>query len=109
MILDPPVKLEDELAAVTESGLYRSREEFLTDAVHTLLAARPDLREIVACRLFERGVFSLGRAAAWAGRSIEEIKEALKSLEISREAPESLAETEEMARTAIRFAGRSPR
>jgi predicted HTH domain antitoxin len=109
MILDPPVRLEDELAAVTESGLYRSREEFLLDAVHTLFAARPDLREAVACRLFEKGLFSLGRAAAWAGRSVDEIKTALKGLGISREAPETLAETEEMARAAIRLAGRSPR
>lgn len=109
MILDPPLALEDELAAVTESGLYKSREDFLVDAVHTLLAARPDLREAMACRLYEKGTFSLGRAASWSGRSVEEIKDELHRLGISREAPESLAETEAMARAAIEAAGRSSR
>jgi predicted HTH domain antitoxin len=109
MILDPPLALEDELAAITESGLYKSREDFLVDAVHTLLAARPDLREAVACQLYEKGVFSLDRAASWSGRSVEEIKDGLHRLGISRAAPESLAETEAMARAAARLAGRASR
>jgi len=48
------VELEEVMAAVTETSLYKSREAFLSDAVNTLFAARPDLREAVACRLYEK-------------------------------------------------------
>jgi predicted HTH domain antitoxin len=101
------LELDEELAAVAETGLYESREAFLADAVHTLIAARPDLREAVACKLYEKGVFSLGRAAEWAGISIDAIKEALHRRGISRQAPEGPAETEAMARAALKSAGRS--
>lgn len=94
------IDLEAVLAAVEETGLYKSREAFLTDAVNTLFAARPDLREAVACRLYEKSVFSLGRAAEWAGVSIVDMKESLRRAGISRVAPEGLEETEAMARSA---------
>jgi len=99
--------LDEELGAVTEAGLYESREAFLSHAVDTLFAARPDLREAVACKLYEKGVFSLGRAAEWSRISIEDLKEALHRLGISREAPEDAAETEAMALATIKAAGRS--
>ena|SRR5215203_3892710 len=99
--------LEAELEAVTETGLYESRESFLSDAVRTLFAARPDLRETVACRLYEKGVFSLGRAAEWTGLSIEDIKERLDQRGIPRQAPETAEEIEAMAHAALRAAGRS--
>lgn len=103
------LELDEEVAAATETGLYESREAFLADAVHTLLAARPDLREAVACRLYEKGAFSLGRAAEWSGLSIEAMKEALHRRGISREAPESAAEVEAMALKALKSAGRTAR
>jgi predicted HTH domain antitoxin len=101
--------LSQELEAVTEAGLYESREAFLSHAVETLFAARPDLRETVACKLYEKGVLSLGGAAEWARVSIEDLKEALHRLGISREAPEDPSETEDMALETIRRAGRSAR
>jgi|GEM_PF-425336 len=100
------IDLEVVLAAVEETGLYKSRAAFLTDAVKTLFAARPDLREAVACRLYEKGVFSLGRAAAWAGTSIEDMKQSLHRAGISREAPKGLEETEAMVRSASSVAWR---
>jgi predicted HTH domain antitoxin len=100
-------ELEEEVEAVAETGLYKSREAFLTDAVRTLFAARPDVREAVACRLYGKGVFSLGRAAAFAGVSIEDMKESLHRAGISREAPQGPAELEAMARRALRAAGRT--
>lgn len=100
--------LAEELAAVTETGLYESEEEFLSDAVGTLLAARPDLREAIACRLYQKGVFSLGKAAEWAGLSIEDIKESLHRRGVGRESPESLEEIEARARKSLEAAGRSP-
>jgi predicted HTH domain antitoxin len=95
---DTVLEMEEELAAVAETGLYGSREDFLADAVETLLAARPDLREAVACQLYQRGTFSLERAAVWAGVSIEEMKETLHRQGISRESSESLEEIESAAR-----------
>lgn len=101
------INIEEEIAAVAETGLYESREAFLADAVHTILAARPDLREAVSCRLYEKGTFSLGRAAEWAGISVEAMKEALHQRGIARTGPEDLAETQAMAREAMRAARRS--
>lgn len=98
--------LEEELKAVTEAGLYESKEAFLVDAVNTFLAARPDLREEIACKLYEKEVFSLGRAAEWAGLSIEEIKESLHRKGIPRHTPE-LAETEAMVLKSLEAARRS--
>ena len=99
--------LEEELAAVTETGLYKSEEAFLRDAVNTFLAARPDVREAVACRLYEKGVFSLGRAAEWTGLSIEEMKESLHNHGIRRESSETPEEIEVAARRTARAAGRA--
>src|SRR5215212_9495049 len=101
--------LEEELAAVTETGLYKSEEAFLRDAVNTFLAARPDVREAVACRLYEKGVFSLGRAAEWSGLSIEEMKESLFQRGIVRQSSADISEIEEMARRSLEAAGRKAR
>jgi len=101
--------LEDELTVVAETGLYESREAFLSDAVATLFAARPDLREAVACKLFEKGLFSLGRAAEWSGLSVEEIKESLHRRGIVRESSADLAEIKAMARFSLDAARRPER
>ncbi len=100
-------EFQEVLAVITETGLYKSKEAFLSDAIRTIFAVRPDLREAVACRLYEKGVFSLGRAAEWAGISIEDMKESLHRAGISREAPEGPAELEAMARRALKAAGRA--
>jgi hypothetical protein len=39
------LQLDEELNAVAETGLYESKEAFLADAVHTLMAARPEERD----------------------------------------------------------------
>jgi predicted HTH domain antitoxin len=98
--------LEEELMAVTEAGLYQSREAFLTDAVNTFLAARPDLKVEIACRLYEKGAFSIGRAAEWSGLSIEDLKESLHRKGITRPSAD-LEETEAMARISLEAARRS--
>jgi predicted HTH domain antitoxin len=71
-----------------------------------LLAARPDVREAIACRLYERGDFSLGRAAEWSGLSIEVFKEALHRRGIVRRAVEPPAEVAARAHRAVKAAGR---
>jgi len=65
-----------------------------------------DPRETVACRLYEKGIFSLGRAAEWTGLSIEDLKELFHQKGISRQALETVEETEAMARASLRAAGR---
>ena len=99
--------LRDELIALIEAGLYESEEAFVADAVRTFLAARPDLRVAIACRLYGRGVFSLGRAAEWSGLSIEMMKEALRRAGMVRQADEGPEETEAMARATLSAAGRA--
>ncbi len=99
-------ELEEELVIVTEAGLYQSREAFLTDAVNTFLAARPDLKEEIACRLYEKGIFSIGRATEWAGLSIEAFKESLYRRGIPRSSS-NLEETEAMARRSLEVARRT--
>jgi predicted HTH domain antitoxin len=109
MVPNSFLELDEELSALAATGLYESREAFLSDAVHTLLAARPDLREAIACKLYEEDKVSLGRAAAWAGLTIESMKASLSRRGVFRQAPESPAETEAMARKALEAAGRSAR
>jgi len=99
-------ELEEELVVVTEAGLYQSREAFLTDAVNTFLAARPDLKREIAFRLYEKGVFSIGRATEWAGLSIEAFKENLFRLGIRRPSSD-LEETEAMVRRSLEVSRRT--
>lgn len=101
-----PDELHEELLALTETGLYATREAALADALRILFAARLDLRETVACRLYEKGFFSLGRAAEWSGLGIEAIKEALHRRGIERQTETDPDRLEAMAREALRVAGR---
>ena len=102
-----PVDLQEELVALTETGLYATQEAILIDAVRTLLAARPDLRQAIGCRLYEKGRLSFGRAAEWTGLTIEEMKEALHQKGIRRQTEEDPAVIEAMARKAMAASERS--
>ena len=102
-----PGLLQEQIAAAQEAGFYASEAELVADAVRTLLAARPDVRVAAACRLYEQGTVSLGKAAELAGLDIENLKHALDERGISRVAPESLAETTDMAQVTLRQADRS--
>ena len=102
-----PDLLRAQLRAAQEAGYYASEEELVADAVRTLLAARPDVRLAAACRLYERNAVSIDKAAELAGLDVVSMKRALHDRHITRSAPESLAETDEMARAALRASGRS--
>lgn len=102
-----PELLQEQITAARETGLYASEAELIADAVRTLLAARPDVRLATACRLYERGTASLGKAAELAGVDVESLKQALHERGIDRTAPESADETVEMARASLQAAGRS--
>lgn len=98
--------LRQELAVVTATGLYSDPERFLADAVRTFLAARPDLREAMACTMYARGEISLGRAVEWSGLNIEALKDALRRRGIMRMADETAAELRTLAEAAMHVAGR---
>jgi predicted HTH domain antitoxin len=110
-VFSPPLQLpellQEQISAARETGFYTSEEELVADAVRILLAARPDVRLATACRLYERGTVSLGKAAELAGLDIESLKRALDERGIVRTAPESVDEIKEMARTSLQAAART--
>jgi predicted HTH domain antitoxin len=55
------------LQAVVQAGIYRSEEEALSEAISTLFAVKPALRQEAAIELFKSGEISLSRAAEMAG------------------------------------------
>lgn len=59
--------LARELRAVVQAGIFSSEEEALREAVSTLFAVKPALRQEAAIELFKSGEISLGRAAEMAG------------------------------------------
>jgi predicted HTH domain antitoxin len=100
-------KLENEVTAAVESGMYASKEALLHDAVKTLLAARPELRIAVACKLYESGDYSLGKAAEWSGISIEAMKEELHQKGIERHSDHSISSIQQMAQKALQQSGKA--
>jgi len=58
---------DQEIAALVRLGLYRSREEVISDAVRNLLLNNRSLRLELALDLFKNDEVSLGRAAEIAG------------------------------------------
>ena len=102
-----PAFLKVQLESIRDTGYYESESQFVAEAIRTLLAARKDLRIAVACKLYEHGVNSLGKAAELSGLDIETMKTVLHERGISRTDFESLAEIEDMAEEALHVAGRA--
>lgn len=75
---------------------YGSEDEFMRDAINTLLAANKDLRLELAIELYEEEKISLGRAAEISGLDHEKMKDELfeRGIEIRR-GSESVDEMEE--------------
>ena len=86
---------EDIIEAGGKVGSYRDKEEFVRDAINTLLAANKELRLELAVELYEEEKISLGRAAEIADLNYEDMKEEFsRGIEIRR-GPESVEEMEE--------------
>jgi len=98
--------IKKELKVIPSTGLYKSEEEFIKEAINTLLAARKDLRITIACELYKRGEISFGKACEIASLNIEEMKEVLYKRGIKRSVTASLEELEGMAKKAIELARR---
>lgn len=101
-----PADLQAEITALTELGLYANEKSVVADALRTFFSARPDLRLAVACRLYEKGLFSLGKAAEWSGLNLEELKDEFHRRGIERLTEDEPEAITAMARKAARLAGR---
>ena len=98
--------MKKELEVISKTGLYRDGEEFVKEAINTLLAARKDLRISIACELYKKGEISLGKACEIASLNIKEMKEVLYKKGIKRRVNVSVEEMESMAKKAIELARR---
>jgi len=96
--------MKKELKVISSTGLYRDEEEFVKEAISTLLAARKDLRVAIACELYKRDEISFGKACEIAVLNIEEMKEVLYKKEIRRRVNVGLEEMEGMAKKAVELA-----
>jgi predicted HTH domain antitoxin len=94
--------VKKELKVIQSTGFYRDEEEFIKEAINTLLATRKDLRVSVACELYKRDEISLGKACEIASLNIEEMKEVLYKRGIRRSVNVSSVEMESMAKKAMR-------
>jgi predicted HTH domain antitoxin len=98
--------IEKEIRVISNTGLYKSGDDFLKDAVNTLLAARKDVRVAIARELYKRGEISFGKACEIASVDMEEMKEILHKNGIGRKSELKIKETEYLAEEAVKFAGR---
>ena len=98
--------ISKEIHVIPFTGYYKSENEFIKDAVNTLLSARKDLRIAVACELYKREEVSFGKACEIASLNIEEMKEVLHKKGIVRKVSAPPSDVRDMADEAIRLAGR---
>ncbi len=98
--------IKKELEIIPNTGFYKNEEEFVNDAINTLLAARKDLRISIACELYRKDAVSLGKACEIASLDIEEMKGVLHEKGIVRKVHTTPVEIEAMAREAIKRSGR---
>lgn len=98
--------VKKEMSVISSTGFYRDEEEFIKEAVNTLLAARKDLRVSIACELYKKEEISLGKACEIASLNIEGMKEVLHKRGIMRRVNVSSEEMERMAKKAIELAKR---
>ncbi len=98
--------MRKEIQIGPKIGLYKSEQEFISEAINTLMASRKDLRIAIASELYRNDDISFGKACEIASLDIEEMKEELHKRKIKRKVNVSLVEMENMATEAIRIAGR---
>lgn len=67
MIMSYPTTIDQEVEALVRTGLYKSRNEVISDAIRNLLLNNKALRLEFAIDLFLSDAVSLGRAAEIAG------------------------------------------
>ena len=95
-----------EINVIPFTGYYKNENEFIRDAVNTLLSARKDLRVAVACELYKREDISFGKACEIASLNVEEMKEVFHTKGIARKVSAPPSDVSDMADEAIKLAGR---
>lgn len=92
-----------KLEILKEMGIYKDEEEFIEEAINSLLAVRKDLRIEMACELYKRSEISLGKACEIVNVDIEEMKEILKKRNIRRNENASSKEMNEMTKEVLKI------
>jgi len=98
--------IRKEIQIAPKIGFYASEDEFVSEAINTLMASRKDLRIAVSSELYKNDEISFGKACEIASLNIEEMKEVLHKRKIKRKVTTSSDEIDKMAAEAIRIAGR---
>ena len=98
-----PPYIVKELDAITELGLYKDKDDFILDAINTLLSARRELRIEIACKLYEKEEISLGKAAEIVGTSIEEMKKLLSDNGIKLKIGTSIPRTKDRTKAVLKI------
>jgi len=101
-----PDMLKRELEYVPLTKYYGSVEEFIKDAIETLLIVRKDLRTEIACEMYKNGEISIGKACEIAGLDIEKMKEELYKRGIKRISNETNQELEKMIKLSYEMANK---
>ncbi|MEI8003181.1 MAG: UPF0175 family protein [Methanothrix sp.] len=73
---------EDNLDALVNSEIYRSRDEAISDALSALFTLKPGLKIEIAIYLYKKRKVSLWRAADIASLTLEQFKDVLASRSI---------------------------
>ncbi len=97
----PPPHMAKELDAISELGLYKDKNDFILDAINTMLSAHRELRIAIACKLYEKEEISLGKAAEIVGASIEEMKKILTDHGIKLKIGTSIPKTKDRAKAVL--------
>jgi len=98
--------IEKEIHIIPFTGFYKSGDDFIKDAINTLLAARKDVRIAIACELYKREEISFGKACEIASVDMDEMKEILHTKGIDRKSGLTIREMYDIAEEAVKFAGR---
>lgn len=77
-----PILVDKEVDALVRTGLYKSRDEVISDAIRNLLLNNRSLRLELAIDLFRTDEVSLGRAAEIAGIDRWQFQEVLRERHI---------------------------
>ncbi|GFO96299.1 hypothetical protein ig2599ANME_0488 [groundwater metagenome] len=99
----PPPCIAKELDAISELGIYKDKNDFILDAISTMLSAHRELRIAIACKLYEKEEISLGKASEIVGVSIEETKKVLSDHGIKLKVGTSISETKERAGAVLKI------
>ncbi|MCI0692418.1 UPF0175 family protein [candidate division KSB1 bacterium] len=96
-----------EMIAVEDfvhSGIFKSREEVIRDALRHLTQAHPEYRTRLALYRYQKREISVGKAAELAGVSFEQMKEILVQRGIQPGlGPETLEEAKKEYETVVKL------